>query len=81
MENRTPGSKAKLQESKRYVHRFPLFVELLLDLTIYNLPLSYLDMEAFFTLELKSGNQSALFLMDEHSDSLLGLLLFRDLLP
>lgn len=74
MENRTPGSKAKLQETKGYMHRFLLFVELLLDIGIYYLPLSYLDMEAFFTFELKCR-------MDEDSDSLLGLLLFRDLLP
>lgn len=68
MENRTPGSKAKLQESKGYVRRFLVFVELLLDLDICSLPLSYLDVEA-------------LSLIDEDSDFLLGLLLFRNLFP
>lgn len=81
MENRTLGSKPKLQESKGYMHRFLLSVELFLDLGFYNLPLSYLDTEAFFTHELKCENQRALSLMDEDSGSLLGLLLFRDLLP
>lgn len=62
------------------MHRFLLSVELLLDIGIYNLPLYYLDMEAFFTFELKCGNQPALSLVDEDSDCLLGLLLFRYLL-